>query len=228
MTNHKYDLQLGKILFRLWLHFTFYDFYLTNLLDGFTNFFPNFVHESFSVWGVEKWNKNLMVQNIIFFLSLPIEKEIITNIRRFWIRNWWNYRMNPSIFFLHRTLFVSAKVLKLSYKVTPLKMLCHLYFPYSSDQCARKILQRQFEPFFDRLDTRYISYINITTNVCVQYVSSIVEFWRWWVLKCKIFAQESTCSKEISTMNYGSSKSAKIVLSKSIFYVKNLQIFFKV
>ena len=209
----------------VWLHFTFYDFYLTNLLDGFTNFFPNIVHESFSVWGVEKWNKNLMVQNIIFFLSLPIEKEIITNIRRFWIRNWWNY---PSIFFLHRTLFVSAKVLKLSYKVTPLKMLCHLYFPYSSDQCARKILQRQFEPFFDRLDTRYISYINITTNVCVQYVSSIVEFWRWWVLKCKIFAQESTCSKEISTMNYGSSKSAKIVLSKSIFYVKNLQIFFKV
>ena len=169
MTNHKYDLQLGKILFRLWLHFTFYDFYLTNLLDGFTNFFPNIVHESFSVWGVEKWNKNLMVQNIIFFLSLPIEKEIITNIRRFWIRNWWNYRMNPSIFFLHRTLFVSAKVLKLSYKVTPLKMLCHLYFPYSSDQCARKILQRQFEPFFDRLDTRYISYINITTNVCVHW-----------------------------------------------------------
>ena len=26
--------------------------------------------------------------------------------------------------------------------------------------------------------------------------SSIVEFSRWWVLKCKIFAQESICSKE--------------------------------
>ena len=29
------------------------------------------------------------------------------------------------------------------------------------------------------------------------------------------------------TMSYGSSKSAKIVLSKSMFYVKNRQIFFK-
>ena len=28
-------------------------------------------------------------------------------------------------------------------------------------------------------------------------VSSVVEFKRWWVLKCKLFAQESTCSKEI-------------------------------
>ena len=28
-------------------------------------------------------------------------------------------------------------------------------------------------------------------------VSSVVEFQRWWVLKIKLFAQESTCSKEI-------------------------------
>ena len=28
-------------------------------------------------------------------------------------------------------------------------------------------------------------------------ISSIVEFQRWWVLKCKIFAQESTCPKDI-------------------------------
>ena len=27
-------------------------------------------------------------------------------------------------------------------------------------------------------------------------ISSLVEFQRWWVLKSKIFAQESTCSKE--------------------------------
>ena len=49
--------------------------------------------------------------------------------------------------------------------------------------------------------------------------------------KMQDFAQESTCSKEIflnnPTMNYGSSKSAEIVLSKSIFYVKNRQNFFK-
>ena len=30
-------------------------------------------------------------------------------------------------------------------------------------------------------------------------VSSVVEFQRWWVLKSKLFAQESTCSKEILT-----------------------------
>ena len=28
-------------------------------------------------------------------------------------------------------------------------------------------------------------------------VSSVVEFQGWWVLKSKLFAQESTCSKEI-------------------------------
>ena len=27
-------------------------------------------------------------------------------------------------------------------------------------------------------------------------ISSVVEFQRWWVLKSKLFAQESTCSKE--------------------------------
>ena len=36
-------------------------------------------------------------------------------------------------------------------------------------------------------------------------ISSVVEFQRWWVLKSKILAQESTCSKEIlipTTLNY--------------------------
>ena len=54
-------------------------------------------------------------------------------------------------------------------------------------------------------------------------VSSNVEFQRWWVLKSKIFGQESTYSKDPS-MNYGSSTSAKIVLSKSIFDVKNINV----
>ena len=62
-------------------------------------------------------------------------------------------------------------------------------------------------------------------------VSSVVEFQRWWVLKCKIFAQELTCSKEtIVFWEYGEHqfvKSAEIVLSKSIFYVKNQRNFFK-
>jgi hypothetical protein len=30
-----------------------------------------------------------------------------------------------------------------------------------------------------------------------ENISSIVEFQRWWLLKNKIFAQESTCTKEM-------------------------------
>jgi hypothetical protein len=37
--------------------------------------------------------------------------------------------------------------------------------------------------------------------MCLQ-VSSVVEFWRWWVLKCKIFAQESIHSKEIFSKQF--------------------------
>ena len=36
-------------------------------------------------------------------------------------------------------------------------------------------------------------------------ISSVVDFQRWWVLKSKLFAQESTCSKEIlitTTLNH--------------------------
>ena len=61
-------------------------------------------------------------------------------------------------------------------------------------------------------------------------ISSVVEFQRWWVLKSTIFGQESTYSKDFflnPTLNYSSSKSAKIVLSKSILDVKNQSSFFK-
>ena len=56
-------------------------------------------------------------------------------------------------------------------------------------------------------------------------ISSVVEFKRWWDLKSKIIGKESRF-KEIPPMNDGSSKSAKIVLSKSIFMVKNQHFFF--
>ena len=60
--------------------------------------FPNFVYEFFSVWAIEKRNKYPIVPKQ-FFYSLPVEKEIITNIcqkiRRFRIQNWWNYLMSP-------------------------------------------------------------------------------------------------------------------------------------
>ena len=40
---------------------------------------------------------------------------------------------------------------------------------------------------------------------CTVNISLVVEFQRWWVLKSKLFAQESTCSKEIlmpTSLNY--------------------------
>ena len=62
-------------------------------------------------------------------------------------------------------------------------------------------------------------------------ISSVVEFQKWWVLKGKIdYCQDSTYSEDFflnSLMIYDSSKSAKIVLSKSIFNVKNQLNFFK-
>ena len=60
-------------------------------------------------------------------------------------------------------------------------------------------------------------------------ISLVVKFQRWWVQKSRIFDQESLTKnkkKEIQKvlmMNDSSTKSAKIVLSKSIFYVKNQQ-----
>ena len=63
------------------------------------------------------------------------------------------------------------------------------------------------------------------SKLYVFNISSVVELQRWWVLKSKIFGQESTYSKEIFkknwSMNDGSSQSAQIILLKSIFDVKN-------
>ena len=51
------------------------------------------------------------------------------------------------------------------------------------------------------------------------------------VLKSKVFGQESAYSKDFfsknPSMNYGLSKSAKILLSESIFDVKSKSNFFK-
>ena len=53
-------------------------------------------------------------------------------------------------------------------------------------------------------------------------ISSVEKFQRWWVLKSNIFGQESTYLKgKILLTNDILSKSAKIVLSKSICDVKN-------
>ena len=51
----------------------------------------------------------------------------------------------------------------------------------------------------------YLDNQNSITMECCNNISLVVEFQRWWVLKSKIFAQESSCSKEIlilTTLNY--------------------------
>ena len=55
-------------------------------------------------------------------------------------------------------------------------------------------------------------------------VRSVVEFQRWWVLKNNILKGYFFFNQ---SLNYVSSKSAKIILSKSIFDVKNQSHFFK-
>ena len=42
--------------------------------------FTNYIHEVFSVWAVETDNKILICPKQFFFLSLPVEKEIIITI----------------------------------------------------------------------------------------------------------------------------------------------------
>ena len=65
----------------------------------------------------------------------------------------------------------------------------------------------------------------IVPTVCIPTnISSVVEFQRWWVLKRKLFGQESTCQQGFflnPTSNDSLSKSAQMVPSKSILDVKS-------
>ena len=72
--------------------------YVTSASDSFTNLIHHFFHEFFSVWAVEKDNKLLIVPKQFFSHRLPVEKEIfVKEIRRFGIRDSWNYLMNSSM-----------------------------------------------------------------------------------------------------------------------------------
>ena len=66
-----------------------------------------------------------------------------------------------------------------------------------------------------------------TSPLCWQCnnISSVVEFQRWWVLKSKIFCPRINMLK--GKKNLPMKKSSKIVLWKSIFYVRNRWIFLK-
>ena len=56
--------------------------YITNSSDVFTNLFHDFFStNSFQFEQLKKKTNFLLVQNSFFFLSLPVEKEIIINIR---------------------------------------------------------------------------------------------------------------------------------------------------
>ena len=97
--------------------------------------------------------------------------------------------------------------------------------PNLSFQHFNGLAQEVYEILSPYGPRRACGHVDVGTNI-----SSVVEFQRWWVLKSKIFGQESTYSKEIffnnPLMNYSLSKSANIILSKSIFNVKNQVIFF--
>ena len=85
--------------------------------------------------------------------------------------------------------------------------------------CMRQLLQP-----LASMRSKQVQCTYMLTNI-----SSAVEFQRWQGLKSKIFGQESTDSIEfflkILSMNDSFTKSAKIVLSNSIFDVKNRQKF---
>ena len=146
------------------------------------------------------------------------------------------------IFWTKKSLFWSQKKLvsALSAKRNP--WMFDFWSKYTTEQWKAKhshvILTKQSQAFFKQkrlqffsltfalfrlLPTLLLWFFPISTNV-----SSVVEFQRWWVLKSKNFGQESTYSREIFFKNYGSLKSAKIVLSKSIFNVKIQLIFLKI
>ena len=57
--------------------------------------------------------------------------------------------------------------------------------------------------------------------LCIN-VSYVMEFLAWWVLKSKVFAPNQLYSNEIAVF-CKNTKSARIVLSMSIFYVKDQQ-----
>ena len=69
-----------------------FSFHVNNI---FIRCFHRFVSRIYSAYfsQFEQLKKNFFLDQL-FFLSLSVEKEIITNIRWFGILNWWNYLMN--------------------------------------------------------------------------------------------------------------------------------------
>ena len=126
---------------------------------------------------------------------------------------------------------ISAKCLGLRKWLKLCKWLCRQRFVPSMETFKKLCLGRSILLKFVSCLFLWAKKYKIRVAGQKFNISSVVEFQRWWVLKSKIFGQESTYSKEFfwknPLMNYGSSKSAKIVLSKSIFNVKNQPNFFK-
>ena len=63
--------------------------------------------------------------------------------------------------------------------------LCYDFIEMAIVHCVQTLIR-----FYFQSNKQFAKVID--TNV-----SSVVEFQRWWVLKCNSFFQESTCSKEI-------------------------------
>ena len=75
--------------------------------------------------------------------------------------------------------------------------------------------------------SEYMNYNFNRVEYLLTNISSFVEFQRCWVLKSKIFGQESRLQDFFNlSMNDSWTRGTKIVLSKLIFYVKNQHNFF--
>ena len=119
-------------------------------------FSPIFFHQFFSVWAVEKENKLLTCSKLVFFLSLPVEKEIhnkysLKKIRRFEIRDWWKHLMNllgvwviESLYFEVSKLVWTLYTLVMTILGLKSSFFCMIwvFFP----MMGRLVLERMYDP----------------------------------------------------------------------------------
>ena len=84
-------------------------------------------------------------------------------------------------------LVSSSKIIKWQF----LNFLFYIYWKYEGGTVIWSVILRMGTNWKYLLKLSHPYSLSVYINV-----SSVVEFQRWWVLKCKIFSQESTRSKE--------------------------------
>ena len=131
------------------------------------------------------------------FLSTTKVK-IILNFKDHKVLNnlWWSIFVQVCMFL--SDLFILYSILNNSWKCRCIK-IGKLFQKMISTYCDSAVLQNSLSLtyFFYFYSFPFKHIVRFFMWVMVLNVSSVVEFQRWWVLKSKLFAQESTCSKEI-------------------------------